>query len=194
MTWGLIGPGKGIEHVIDALGLLNQLGQPVNYTITGSTHPKVLAREGTRYRDSLVDRARRMGIGHLVRFDEQYRSVGELTEHIASFDAVVLPYETREQVTSGVLVDSIAAGRAVIATRFPHAVEMLGGGVGVLVPHADPRSMAVAIHDLASQPAQVARLQRHARAVAPGLSWDAVVASYVEAMAPVVARHVRTIA
>lgn len=192
LTWGLIGPGKGIEHVIDALGLLHQLGHSVRYMITGSTHPKVLAREGTRYRDSLMDRTRRLGIEHLVRFDEQYRGVPELTEHIASFDAVVLPYETREQVTSGVLVDSLAAGRAVIATRFPHAIEMLGDGTGVLVPHADPRSLAVAIHTLASEPSEVVRLQQRARSVAPSLSWDSVAAAYVDAMAPVIARHVRT--
>lgn len=193
LTWGLIGPGKGIEHVIDALGLLHDLGHPVQYTVTGSTHPKVLAREGTRYRDALVDLARRLDVDHLVRFDERYRGVEELTEHIASFDAVVLPYETREQVTSGVLVDSLAAGRAVIATRFPHAVEMLGDGTGMIVPHADPRSLAVAIHTLASEPGEVARLQRRARAVAPALSWNAVARSYVSAITPVIARHVRSL-
>ena len=194
LTWGLMGPGKGIEHVIDALALLSQLGHSVRYTVTGSTHPKVLAHEGTRYRDALVDRARRLGVDHLIRFDEQYRGVNELTEHIASFGAVVLPYETQDQVTSGVLVDSLAAGRAVIATRFPHAVEMLGDGTGVLVPHRDPRALAVAIHTLASEPDEVARLQRRARAVAPRLSWDSVASSYVDTMAPVIARHVRTIA
>lgn len=194
LTWGLIGPGKGIEHVIDAVGLLHHLGHSVRYTVTGSTHPKVVAREGTRYRDSLVDRARRLGITHLVRFDEQYRGVEELTEHIASVDAVVLPYDTREQVTSGVLVDSLAAGRAVISTRFPHAVEMLSGGNGVLVSHADPRSLAVAIHALASEPGEVMRLQMQARAVAPSLSWDAVAGSYVDVMASLIERRERTIA
>ena len=193
LTWGLIGPGKGIEHVIDALGPLHDLGHPVRYTVMGSTHPKVLAREGTAYRDALIDRAHRRGVEHLVGFDERYRGVDELTDHMASFDAVVLPYETREQVTSGVLVDSLAAGRAVIATRFPHAVEMLGDGTGMLVPHADPRSLAVAIHTLASEPGEVARLQGRARAVAPALSWDAVASAYVRAITPVIARRVRSL-
>lgn len=192
LTWGLIGPGKGIEHVIDALGLLHQLGHPVGYTVTGSTHPKVLAREGTRYRDSLLDRARRLGVHHLVRFDEHYRTVDDLTEHIASFDVVVLPYENSEQVTSGVLVDSLAAGRAVISTRFPHAVEMLGDGTGILVPQGDPRSLAVAIHTLASEPGKVSRLQEKARDIAPMLSWDCVALSYVDAMAAIIARRERT--
>ena len=35
---------------------------------------------------------------------------------IASASVVVLPYDSRDQVTSGVLVDAIAAGRPVIAT------------------------------------------------------------------------------
>lgn len=191
LTWGLIGPGKGIEHVLKAIGLLSQLGVNVSYTIAGSTHPKVRLREGDQYRNALVAAAESLKIRHLVTFDEAYRGVAELTEFIASFDAVVLPYDTTQQVTSGVLVDSIAAGRAVIATDFPHAVEMLSNGPGLLVPHRDPRALAVAIHTLATEPEEVTRLQAQARQVAPTLSWQTVVVSYEEALASILARRER---
>lgn len=194
LTWGLIGPGKGIEHVIGAMGMLNQLGMHLRYTVSGSTHPKVLAREGTRYRDSLIARARVLGVEHLLAFDETYREVNDLTEYIASFDAVILPYDTYEQVTSGVLVDSLAAGRAVIATQFPHAEEMLGYGTGLLVPQKDARSIAVAMHTLASEPAELLRLQARAREVAPGLSWDTVAGQYAETMSQLLARREPTVA
>lgn len=178
LTWGLLGPGKGIEHVIDAIGMLWRLGYAVPYTIAGATHPKVLAREGNAYRDRLIDQAKGLGIRHLVSFDQQYRGVAELTEYIASFGAVVMPYDTTEQVTSGVLVDSLAAGRAVIATEFPHAVELLSSGAGMVVPHRDPRAIAVALHTVLREPGTRSRMMSEACALAPELSWDAVALEY----------------
>ena len=179
LTWGLLGPGKGMEHVIDALGLLAGVGHEVRYTIAGTTHPKVLAREGHAYRDRLTARADAQGVRHLVTFDESYRDVNELTEFIASAGIVVLPYDTEEQVTSGVLVDSIAAGRAIISTAFPHAVEMLSMGAGLLVPQKDPSSLAMAIRTLTSDPDLLASMEGKARDLAPSLSWSAVAAQYV---------------
>lgn len=178
LTWGLLGPGKGIEHAIEAIGLLAGLGHSVRYTIAGTTHPKVLAREGHAYRDRLVGRAEELGIRHLITFDESYRDVEALTEFIASAGVVLLPYDTVEQVTSGVLVDSIAAGRAIIATRFPHAVEMLSDGAGLLVPHKDPTSLAMAIRTVTSDPALLATMEGKARELAPMLSWSSVAAQY----------------
>jgi polysaccharide biosynthesis protein PslF len=180
LSWGLIGPGKGIEHVIGALGLLDQLGLEVQYTVAGSTHPKVLAREGTSYRDMLMLRTRDLRVEHLVTFDETYRDVDALTAYIASFDVVILPYDATQQVTSGVLVDSIAAGRAIISTGFPHAVEMLGDGAGMLVAHRDPRAIAVAIHTLVTESGTLEHMQATAAALAPQLSWDAVAGRYLE--------------
>ena len=43
---GLIGPGKGIENVIDAIATLNRRGHPVEYVVAGMTHPKVIAWQG----------------------------------------------------------------------------------------------------------------------------------------------------
>ncbi|MDP1878698.1 MAG: glycosyltransferase [Actinomycetota bacterium] len=178
LTWGLLGPGKGIEHVIQAVGLLAGLGHPVRYTIAGATHPKVAAREGHHYRDLLAARADALGVSNLVTFDDSYRDVEDLTEFIAAATIVVLPYDSVEQVTSGVLVDSIAAGRPVIATRFPHAIEMLSHGAGLLVPQQDPTSLAVAIQTATSDPALLGTMEVKARELAPMLSWSAVAAQY----------------
>jgi polysaccharide biosynthesis protein PslF len=178
LTWGLLGPGKGIENVIDAVGLLFGLGHPVRYTVAGTTHPKVLAREGHRYLDQLNARVDALGIRHLVTFDDEYRGVRELTEFVASAGVVVLPYDTVEQVTSGVLVDSIAAGRPVVSTRFPHAVELLSDGAGLLVPQHDPTSMALAVRRATGNPELIASMEDRARALAPTLSWASVARSY----------------
>jgi len=180
LTWGLIGPGKGIEHVIDAMGLLHHVCPMPHYTVAGVTHPKVLAGSGDGYRQSLVQRAARNGLADHVHFDASYRDVATLTRFIASAAVVVLPYDSREQVTSGVLVDSLAAGRPVIATAFPHAVELLSGGAGLVVPHDDQAALADAIRLVASEPDRLVAMSAAARRVAPTLSWSAVALSYVD--------------
>ena len=125
LTWGLLGPGKGIEWAIDAVASLADLRPRPNYLVAGATHPKVLARSGEAYRQMLLTRSWSSGAAPFVSFDDTYRDLAALTELIASADLVVLPYDSQDQVTSGVLVDAIAAGRPVVSTAFPHALELL---------------------------------------------------------------------
>jgi glycosyltransferase involved in cell wall biosynthesis len=178
LTWGLLGPGKGIEWVVDALTELRDLEPEPRYLVVGETHPRVAEREGESYRHGLMDRARRQGIGHLVEFDDRYLSIAALGRLVAQADVVILPYDSREQVTSGVLVEALASGKPVIATGFPHAVEMLGGGTGLLVPHGDAGAMAAALRRVLTEPGLAARLSAEAAAVAPQLLWPAVADRY----------------
>lgn len=55
------------------------------------------------------------------------------------------------------LVVAIAAGRPVIATAFPHALEILGDGAGFVVPHRDPAALAEATRLAVSQTGQTVR-------------------------------------
>ena len=89
------------------------------YLVAGQTHPKVLAAHGESYRRDRIEQAERHGISSSVVFDADYRDVASLTALIQSSKVVVLPYDSKDQVTSGVLVDAIAAGRPVVATAFP---------------------------------------------------------------------------
>jgi polysaccharide biosynthesis protein PslF len=178
LTWGLLGPGKGIEHAISALSLLGDLRPRVRYTVAGVTHPKVLARDGDSYRTSLIQRTWATGVAASVTFDDTYRDVPTLTRFVASASVVVLPYDSRDQVTSGVLVDAIAAGVPVIATAFPHAVELLAGGAGITVPHGDPVELAEAIRSVVTDPSRLSAMAAEARRLAPTLRWSAVAAQY----------------
>ncbi|MCU1503641.1 MAG: glycosyl transferase family 1 [Ilumatobacteraceae bacterium] len=180
LTWGLLGPGKGIEHAIDALSLLGDLPQRPRYTVAGVTHPKVFQNRGDEYRLSLIQRSWANGVAGLVTFDDTYRNVAELTRFVGTASAVVLPYDSREQVTSGVLVDAIAAGRPVIATAFPHAIELLSSGAGIVVPHADPVALADAIRLVATDPEVLEAMGAEARRLAPSLRWSSVAERYLQ--------------
>jgi polysaccharide biosynthesis protein PslF len=178
LTWGLLGPGKGIEHMITAMGSLRSARPRLRYTVAGVTHPKVLARDGDAYRRSLIQRTWAGGVADVVTFDDSYRDVPTLTEFVAASSVVVLPYDSRDQVTSGVLVDAIAAGRPVIATEFPHAVELLAGGAGIVVPHEDPVALADAIRAVATTPSLLASMSAEALRLAPTLRWSSVARCY----------------
>jgi glycosyltransferase involved in cell wall biosynthesis len=176
LTWGLIGRGKGIEWAIAAMRALRDL-KP-RYVVAGQTHPKVLAHEGESYRESLRDRATEFGVADLVEFDPAYREVGELAQLVGQADVVLLPYDSSDQVTSGVLVEALAARRPLVATEFPHAVELLTGGAGLLVPHRDPAAIAAALRRVLTQPGLAASMRDREALLAPRLSWTAVASSY----------------
>lgn len=178
LTWGLVGPGKGIERVIDALPALQDLDVRPQYVVAGRTHPKVLAAEGDVYRDARIEQARRNGVAASVTFDPTYRDVAALTELIQSCAVVVLPYDSREQATSGVLVDAIAAGRPVVATAFPHAVELLGSGAGIVVDHDEPAALAGALRRVLTEPDLLERMATEAARLAPAMGWPVIAEAY----------------
>ena len=178
LTWGLIGPGKGIERAIDAMRTLHDLPTRPRYLVAGQTHPKVLARHGESYRQDRMAQAERYGISSSVHFDADYRDVASLTALIRSSDVVVLPYDSKDQVTSGVLVDAIAAGRPVVATAFPHAVELLSSGAGLVVDHDDPEAMERALRRVLTTPGLAASMSAEASRIAPRLGWSVVAGEY----------------
>jgi glycosyltransferase involved in cell wall biosynthesis len=179
LTWGLIGPGKGIERAIEAMKVLHDLPMRPTYLVAGQTHPKVLALDGESYRHSLVEQARRLGVGSSVVFDDDYRDVASLTDLIQSSTVVVLPYDSKEQVTSGVLVDAIAAGRPVVSTAFPHATELLASGAGLVVDHDDPEAMARALRRILLEPDLASKMAAEAERLAPSMGWPVVAGRYV---------------
>ena len=178
LTWGLLGPGKGIEWAIDALAQLVDLDPRPEYVVAGATHPKVREQHGEAYRDMLVERAAASTAPADVSFDDAYRDLASLTELIASADVVVLPYDSQEQVTSGVLVDAVAAGRPVVSTAFPHAIELLASGAGIVVPQRDPVALGRAIRSVLADPRLAASMAAEARRLAPELAWSAVAHRY----------------
>jgi glycosyltransferase involved in cell wall biosynthesis len=181
LTWGLIGQGKGIEWGIEAMASLRDLVPRPVYLIAGQTHPRVLESEGEAYRHRLESRARAMGVEDDVRFDNDYLDAGRLHDLVHAADVVLLPYDSRDQVTSGVLSEAVAAGRPVVSTRFPHAVELLGGGMGLLVDQRDPAGIASALRRILTEPGLAARLSGRTQALAPALSWNAVAGTYLDA-------------
>ncbi|MGI9302556.1 MAG: glycosyltransferase [Gammaproteobacteria bacterium] len=188
LTWGLIGPGKGIERGIEALAYLKDLEPKPIYRIAGQTHPNVLRLEGERYRHGLLSAAKSLGVSDMIDFRNEYLNHEALERLVTGADIVLLPYDSREQVTSGVLIDAIAALKPVVATRFPHATELLASGGGLLVPHEDPAAMAGALRQLLTEPVSRQAAISTARQLASSLAWSSIGQRY-EALAESLSAH-----
>lgn len=178
LTWGLIGPGKGLEYGIESMRYLQDLETSPVYTIAGGTHPKVKAREGEVYRDGLKKQAADLGVSDSVVFEDRYLDPSALRALARAADVILLPYESREQICSGVLVEAISSGTPVVATAFPHAVELLSSACGIVVPHQEPEAMARAIRRLLTDDALAGSMQEQARREAARHTWSSVGRQY----------------
>ncbi|MDH3305930.1 MAG: glycosyltransferase [Acidimicrobiia bacterium] len=189
LTWGLIGPGKGLEMAIDAFAGLQDVRPLPRYVILGKTHPKVQASQGDAYLEGLVARVRKLGLEDVVEFDGRYLDTDALSDAVRQADMVLLPYESTEQVTSGVLVEAIAAGKPVIATAFPHAIELLGTDAGIVVPQGDAIAMTAALRKVLTDPAMAARMAMEARLIGSTLLWPVIARRYHHLATKVVSRR-----
>lgn len=178
LTWGLIGPGKGIEHVVTALAGLRELDPAPRYLICGQQDPRVEARDADAYRALLLRTSRESGVADLVTFDPSYRAPGALASLVRRADVVVVPYEARERTTSAVLTEAVAARRPVIATDFPHARELLSDGAGLLVPHRDPLSLTRALRRVLTEPELAQSMQAKGGQSTALPSWPSVAAAF----------------
>ena len=179
LTWGLLGPGKGIERALEAVTMLDDLDPQPRYVVAGQTHPKIREQSGESYRKSLLTLASDLGISGRVVFEDGYRDLASLGALIRSADVVLLPYDSREQVTSGVLIEAVTTGRPVVATAFPHAVELLASGAGMVVPHGEPVPMAAALRRVLTDGALASAMATEAGRLAPNMLWSAVAARYL---------------
>jgi glycosyltransferase involved in cell wall biosynthesis len=180
LTLGLLRPGKGIERVIDAMPSLADVPGRPRYVVAGPLDPGIPAAEAEVYRDARIEQARRLGVGDSVVFDPRYYDGSALAELIQQASVVVLPHDSREQVSSGALVDVFVNGRPIVATAFPHAVELLGSGAGMVVDHDDPVALAAALRQIITQPRLAGSMAAEVRRLAPEVAWPVVAARYVE--------------
>jgi glycosyltransferase involved in cell wall biosynthesis len=142
LTFGLLSPNKGIEHVLHALPHVVAEFPDLVYMVLGATHPHELRTRGEAYRLGLETIVRNNKIEKNVIFHNRFVELKELTEFIGAADLYVTPYLDEAQITSGTLAYAFGAGKAVISTPYWHAAELLAEHRGVLVPFADSKAIA----------------------------------------------------
>ena len=180
LSFGLVSPGKGFEHMIDALPGIVDIYPETAYIILGATHPHILKESGESYRLSLQLRARELGVEKNLIFHNRFVNLKELCEFLGAADIYVTPYLNREQIVSGTLAYALGAGKATISTPYWYAEEMLADGRGRIVPFQDPNALADQVIDLFDNEVERHAIRKRAYAFCRKMVWKEVARSYLE--------------
>ena len=180
LTFGLLSPNKGIEHMLRAVPEILKAFPNFTYIVLGATHPDLVREHGESYRLGLERLARELGIeGHVI-FYNRFVKLNQLTEFIRAADIYVTPYLNVAQITSGTLAYSFGCGKAVVSTPYWHAEELLADGLGVIVPFADPPALAREICGLLrDEPRRLAMCMK-AYELGREMIWDRSAQHYME--------------
>jgi glycosyltransferase involved in cell wall biosynthesis len=171
MTFGLLGPGKGLEQVIAALPAVVSHYPDLVYRIVGATHPTLVASQGESYREGLMAQAEALGVADHIVWDNRFLDTEELLDQLEACDIYLTPYPGLQQATSGTLSYAVALGKAVVSTPYVHARELLAGDVGVLVAPGSSEAIAAAVLGLLGDPARMAATKARAYAAGRETIW-----------------------
>ena len=185
LTFGLLSPNKGIENVIQAMPEILAEHKNVVYLVAGATHPHILRREGDKYRASLQALAKEVGVESQVIFHDRFASPEEMAEFIGAADIYITPYRHEAQVVSGTLAYALGAGKAIISTPYWHAIELLDGGRGALVPFQNPEAIAQKTIELLTTPALRHAMRKRAYLFAREMVWKRVAQGYMQSFSRV---------
>lgn len=188
-TFGLIGPGKGLEYAIEAMRQVVMRHPEAIYLVVGKTHPGVQRHAGESYRHKLEAMVASYGLEENVRFDNHYLAKADIQRYLAASDIYFTPYVNRNQIVSGTLAYAAAAGKAIVSTPYLYAEEILKDGRGILVPFGDVDAMAQALILLIENDGLRRRLERKMLAFGRQLLWSTVATKYVDIFREVMERN-----
>ena len=146
---------KGIEDFLHAAAVVSARHQTARFIVVGEPSPI----KNRAYLDELSALANRLGLGDRVIFTGLRSDVPAV---LSAVDVSVMP--SLNEALSNVLLESMAAGAAVVATDVGGTAEALTDGEnGLLVLPGQPDTIAAAVSRLLDDPALTRRLGQAAR-------------------------------
>ncbi len=191
-TFGLVDPRKGLQHVIAAMPAIVARHPTAMYIIVGQTHPELVRTAGEAYRNELSALVERLELTGHVGFVNDYLTQRQIVDHLLATDVYVTPYLDPDQITSGTLAYALGAGKAIVSTRYLHAIEALADDRGVLVDFASSEQIAEAVNGILGDPVRKQRLEERAYAYGRASAWPQVGRRFVDLMRDVIATSSRS--
>jgi glycosyltransferase involved in cell wall biosynthesis len=178
-TFGLLGPGKGLEHGIEAVAKVIRDHRDVLYLILGQTHP-ALGEAGVSYRKMLEDLVDKLDLKANVKFINKYLSKEEIIQYLQLSDIYMTPYLNKDQAVSGTMAYAAGYGKAIVSTPYLYAQEMLSNGRGLLAQFNNPDSLAGCINTILLEPDKQAIMERETMKIGRTMYWDKIAKQYIE--------------
>src|SRR5579871_175222 len=179
LTFGLLSPNKGIEHVLNALPGIVAEFPGVVYMVVGATHPNEVRERGEAYRVSLEILAAKNKVERHVIFYNSFVTLDMLKDFIGAADIYITPYLNEAQSTSGTLAYTFGSGKPVVSTPYWHAAELLADGRGILVPFGNAGAIATAVTALLRDPVQRNKMREDAYELGREMVWSNVARLYM---------------
>jgi glycosyltransferase involved in cell wall biosynthesis len=156
---GAVRPVKGADILLRALRVLAGRGRNLNLVFIGEAYYGAYRQEELRLRKLTSD----LGLEERVRFAGK-QPFPELVRQMQRSAALVLP--SRAESLGMVLIETLACGTPVIATRCGGPEDIVNEQVGVLVRPEDPEALANGIEHVLDHQADYdpAKLRAHALA------------------------------
>jgi len=148
-TLGLLSPDKGVQYSIRAYGKFlaesctGKQRSRIVYLIAGQCHPEFVRAEGGEpyreyqalLREALEDskltwcKIKDLNCEDLSRYDvvflDSFLDETTLVGLYGATNCMILPYLNMQQISSGILADTLGSGRVAIATKFIYALELI---------------------------------------------------------------------
>jgi len=179
MTFGLIGPGKGIEVAIKAMVEVVKEFPEAIYLIVGETHPVIKRERGEEYRISLKRLVNKLDLEKNIIFHNRFVTLEELIKYLVITDIYVTPYLSKKQISSGALSYAIACGKAIVSTDYWYAEELLSDERGIIVPIGDKKALTEAMLKLLRDEQWRNRIRKRAYQYGRSMTWKEVASSYI---------------
>ena len=148
-TLGLLSPGKGVQYGIQGYGKFLREScteaqrSHIVYLIAGQCHPEFVRADGGRYYRqymlTLENSLENAGVRWCkstniesvdwerndIVFLDMFLSESQWLKFYGATNVMILPYLNMEQISSGILADTVGSGRVAISTKFRYALELI---------------------------------------------------------------------
>lgn len=170
---------KGVDILLRAMRLLMDRGRQDKLVVVGDSFFKNYQADYARVRQMATD------LGLRVDFVGG-KTQRELARYMQESAVLVLP--SRKESLGMVLVEALACGTPVVATRCGGPEGIVNDQVGVLVPPEDPEALARAIARVIDSQDQYKPAALRAYALEK-FSWQGITEQYIDLYREAVARH-----
>ena len=176
-TFGLLGPGKGIEYAIEAMAKVVDKNPNALYLILGRSHPD---QAGETYRNKLESLVKELNLENNVVFVNKFLSIDELIRYIQMSDIYLTPYLSKDQAVSGTLAYAVGYGKAIVSTPYLYAKEMLDENRGLLAEFESSDSLVKSLNYILQNPKEKLKMEENTLALGKTMYWHIVAQRYAE--------------
>ncbi|MBI5079473.1 glycosyltransferase [Candidatus Wolfebacteria bacterium] len=177
-TFGMLGPGKGIEHVIRALPKVVKKFPNVIYLVIGATHPNVRKEEGEEYRNFLIREVEKLKLDNNVKFYNKYLTLEEIIQYLKATDVYVSSNVDLGQSVSGTLSYAMGCGRPIISTATAYAKWIIDETNGILVKPKNHSEISAALINILSDSKYMKSMSAAAYEKSRQMIWPNVATQY----------------